>query len=382
MNYRYEWELKMRTDDGDDIYVIRHYDLPDAFLDESALVDDDGYEAPAELARYVWRRCRDVPGCAEEWYLFRSWQTGTYYVRPHKGYPLPVTSCAVTTVQRLADGRPIDWNFDGITQTVPYAWDVNQSCKDRDPCMTCTWVVDPALPARWEMPLLQPKVYGLPDDFATSLSGATPADETASYDPGCGEPPPELQTDGEYCDGRDNDGDGLIDEGFGDLDDDGIANMIDNCPLISNSNQFDMNRNHIGDACEGPPDVPTGLSVIVVDGVPTLAWTENAAGTVLGYNVYRQIHGERDYRRLEAPFPTVLAASYADTLCLDGTTYAVSAVSPYLRESALSDPVVLGEGVCPTVHAYLPALYKNAAWGQYLDCPTLFQDLVGPFVPQ
>ncbi|WP_054851091.1 collagen-binding domain-containing protein [Olleya sp. ITB9] len=55
----------------------------------------------------------------------------------------------------------------------------------------------------------------------------------------------------EVCDGIDNDNDGLIDEGFEDTDQDGVADCVDNCPLIANPNQEDENNNGIGDVCEG-----------------------------------------------------------------------------------------------------------------------------------
>ncbi|AUC76488.1 collagen-binding domain-containing protein [Olleya sp. Bg11-27] len=54
----------------------------------------------------------------------------------------------------------------------------------------------------------------------------------------------------EICDGIDNDNDGLVDEGFADTDEDGIADCIDNCPLIANPDQADADDNGIGDVCD------------------------------------------------------------------------------------------------------------------------------------
>ncbi|NRD23637.1 choice-of-anchor A family protein [Winogradskyella litoriviva] len=54
-----------------------------------------------------------------------------------------------------------------------------------------------------------------------------------------------------FCDGVDNDGDGLIDEGYTDTDGDGVADCIDNCLETFNPDQLDENNNYIGDVCEG-----------------------------------------------------------------------------------------------------------------------------------
>lgn len=53
----------------------------------------------------------------------------------------------------------------------------------------------------------------------------------------------------EICDGIDNDGDGQIDEGFPDADNDGVADCVDNCPTFPNPNQTDADGNGIGDVC-------------------------------------------------------------------------------------------------------------------------------------
>ncbi|WP_242158237.1 MopE-related protein, partial [Aestuariivivens sediminis] len=55
----------------------------------------------------------------------------------------------------------------------------------------------------------------------------------------------------ELCDGKDNDCDSQVDEGFTDTDSDGIADCIDNCPTVDNSDQSDVDNDGIGDACEG-----------------------------------------------------------------------------------------------------------------------------------
>ena len=78
----------------------------------------------------------------------------------------------------------------------------------------------------------------------------------------------------EDCDGKDNDCDGLVDNGFVDTDEDGTADCIDkdddgdevpdeedNCPLLGNSGQYDLDEDGEGNACDddddgdGDPDV-------------------------------------------------------------------------------------------------------------------------------
>jgi hypothetical protein len=71
----------------------------------------------------------------------------------------------------------------------------------------------------------------------------------------------------EYCDGKDNDCNGQIDEGFPDTDGDGMADcvetdddadgvpdVVDNCPLVYNPVQKDTDGDGIGDACDPDDD--------------------------------------------------------------------------------------------------------------------------------
>ncbi|PKM21841.1 MAG: hypothetical protein CVV10_07295, partial [Gammaproteobacteria bacterium HGW-Gammaproteobacteria-14] len=61
---------------------------------------------------------------------------------------------------------------------------------------------------------------------------------------------------------EDMDGDGIGDACDPDIDGDGIANEVDNCPLVGNINQSDMDGDGIGDACDTDIDgdgVPNDL---------------------------------------------------------------------------------------------------------------------------
>ncbi|UCH87013.1 MAG: thrombospondin type 3 repeat-containing protein, partial [Dehalococcoidia bacterium] len=60
----------------------------------------------------------------------------------------------------------------------------------------------------------------------------------------------------EVCDGVDNDGDTLIDEGFPDTDGDTVADCVDCCPDDPDPGQSDTDGDGVGDACDNCPAVP------------------------------------------------------------------------------------------------------------------------------
>ena len=111
----------------------------------------------------------------------------------------------------------------------------------------------------------------------------------------------------EICDGEDNDGDTEIDEGCRDTDLDGIADVIDNCPRTSNTDQADRDRDGLGDACQFPSPVTNVLVLVSGNGI-FASWTTTSQD-VLGYNVYR----------LEAtdPTPVYRGAGYPSTPTTD-----------------------------------------------------------------
>jgi hypothetical protein len=82
----------------------------------------------------------------------------------------------------------------------------------------------------------------------------------------------ELHIEPEICDGKDNNLNGAIDEGFLDADNDkiadcvdpdddgdGVADSLDNCPLVSNSDQTDTDADKTGDVCD-PDDDGDGVA--------------------------------------------------------------------------------------------------------------------------
>ena len=386
INYRYQWQLKAcvnaeidgeschcmghleaeerdrRVNEGerlcDDVYLYSYHTTPASSLDESALNETAGFVAEAVLGAYVWRRLTD------ELELYRHWLQGTFYLRPHPPAlePLPAT-CPVNSTWLLANPDWVDWNLDGLESVTSYEWDVNQHCGNRDPCTDCEWSLD-TLVARFEPSLLKPKIYG----GGLTVAQAEPQHTfviVASPEPN---DPPLIATDGEYADGLDNDSDGRVDEGLPDSDGDGIVDPIDNCPLMYNANQFDTNRNHRGDACEVPPAAPSGLSVSVAERVAILSWSASPTTNIVGYNLYRRMQEQKDFARLGVSFPTTLAdTSFPDIECRDGTIYTVSAVDLYMRESPLSEGVLLvdadDDGICDQIGARSPDPYQTDSNG-------------------
>lgn len=84
---------------------------------------------------------------------------------------------------------------------------------------------------------------------ATAPDAGTPDAGTPAPDAGT---PPPVETCG---DGVDNDGDGLIDEGCPppptpDADNDSVPDAADNCPAVANVDQADIDRDGVGSACD------------------------------------------------------------------------------------------------------------------------------------
>ncbi len=112
----------------------------------------------------------------------------------------------------------------------------------------------------------------------------------------------------EQCNGLDDDGDRLVDEGCADRDKDQVADAIDNCPLTWNPDQIDAMGNLLGDACRTPQ--VTGLSAKALgDGAVALSWRADSAD-VLGFAVYRAKAGGD--LALLGGYPTTTGTSFVD----------------------------------------------------------------------
>jgi Subtilase family/Putative metal-binding motif len=89
----------------------------------------------------------------------------------------------------------------------------------------------------------------------------------------------------ETCDGQDNNCNGLIDEGF-DPDGDGLASCFDNCPIVANPGQTDLDDDGEGDAC----DLNDGYIDVRLDDTQSIRWQQEQAWPL--FNVYRGNLGE------------------------------------------------------------------------------------------
>lgn len=134
--------------------------------------------------------------------------------------------------------------------------------------------------------------------------------------------------DTEFCNGRDDNNNDDIDEGCPDGDHDGLADMIDNCPLDPNPDQWDADGDHIGDDCAGPMPAPKNVRAVPSSdnrGV-ILTWTPDPRA--IGYVVLRRFSSDAPFTYLsKASYPTVTTAMYTDSFMPPKTQSSTSATS-------------------------------------------------------
>ncbi len=129
----------------------------------------------------------------------------------------------------------------------------------------------------------------------------------------------------ELCDGENNDGDDEIDEGCRDSDQDGLADVLDNCPQTANALQIDRDGDRVGDACE--PGAIDGLTVSRdVSGAGVLTW-QTEPQDLLGFSVWRYDSVAGDPVYIGSEWPTTSGQGFVDPAApLGAVTYLVRAI--------------------------------------------------------
>ncbi|MCA9517542.1 MAG: hypothetical protein KC635_21525, partial [Myxococcales bacterium] len=199
------------------------------------------------------------------------------------------------------------------------------------------------------------------------------------------------------CDGVDENCDGAADEGFDDLDDDGVADCVDtdvdgdgvdddedNCPLVANANQEDAQADGIGDACAsaftlafraGPPTTvavgaPFSAEVAVQDAdgavvtrfhgdvVVTLAAAAGEAPTLSGTRTLTAVDGVATFSDLAVASPGADLALHATSGDLaEAVGDAFTARSDQLGElrfTSAPEAVTAGGSFSATIGAFDP----------------------------
>lgn len=259
----------------------------------------------------------------------------------------------------------IDWNCNGGSEDTAVTADVNRGGANtglNTLVSRSDWDVlsfrGPACPQ-----------YGLMLDDATDTAGGThehglpfpalglsscplltiaetPLEEKVAKSVRKAEAPPGSVED---ADGKDNDGDGKVDEGFADDDGDDIVNLIDDCPRNRNSVQRDRDRDGRGDSCEAVPPQVEDLEVVFDPENATVLLSWDAVPEVWGYNIYRVEAGE--VALLGGNFPSTVRTDFEDFAGSAAATYIVRAVNdlaeqgiPALGSPELLEPIEGGNG--------------------------------------
>lgn len=304
MNYLYgeQFGLKARTSSGDDIMIqgFSQNDYSYNTLNEYHLNEAAGFEYPLDWGMYTWRRAGD------RYHKLNDWFEGYYYIRYNDDWI-------------LADGTPIDWDKDGNSTETDVMADIDNDTTYSENLTSGNDI----------------------DNFILKICSSHQDRFMANGDSRI-----EYELSDEICDGQDNDYDGMIDEGFPDLDHDGVADFIDNALEIYNPAQEDINQNFIGDVAEIPPGKATNLhGKFDPDHMyAELTWYRpKPAGALLGYNVYMKDHSGV-FKRMGISYPSTLKEyfSHNGPFSLgfeDSLTYYVRPVNIHLIEGEPSEPI-------------------------------------------
>ncbi|MBK8408850.1 MAG: hypothetical protein IPL19_12800 [Sandaracinaceae bacterium] len=226
-------------------------------------------------------------------------------VRPEDAHPYP----------QLLDDSITDraWGAPRGAYLIGYEYDLEcypQSREYREsiPDFNGEWMIHgPRNPSTWSVTCPDPLLDQAPPAGSVMLQGTL------------GELTPDTGV--EQLNGLDDDLDGVIDEGFADLDEDGVPDRQDNCPATWNPSQADGGRDGVGDGCQNGTVSATvehtadGISIVVV---PEFA-------DVLGVDIYRDVNGIQTH--LGSAYPTTETGSFVDSRTgVNAVRYIVRAV--------------------------------------------------------
>ncbi len=196
-------------------------------------------------------------------------------------------------------GEGIDWNCNGViessvSQDITFV-DIN-GCRNRGMSILRSWNEWSVAPRGF--PCNMPS-FDQPEEYQSLIRGVLcPARSDVS--PIYTSPPPDEVRflDVEMCDGRDNDGDNLIDEGCTDTDGDGVVDAVDNCPETPDKTIIDRDRDGVGDICQNPKIDSVWVENASQD-MFTVAW-KGTEKDIMGYKIYRRFKDESVYSFLKA----------------------------------------------------------------------------------